>query len=39
MAAHTDGHGQYRLKLPPGKYRVFIAGCKSWISETSAAEE
>ena|ERR1700730_14568822 len=31
FTTHTDSGGKYRLNLPPGKYRVFIAGCKSWI--------
>ena len=31
FTTHTGRDGQYRLNLPPGKYRVLIAGCKSWI--------
>jgi hypothetical protein len=33
---HTGSDGVYRLSLPPGKYRVNITGCKSWIGETSS---
>lgn len=35
FTTHTDSAGQYRLNLPPGKYRVFIAGCKTWTPETN----
>jgi hypothetical protein len=34
FTAHTDSAGQYRLDLPPGRYRAIIQGCKSWPSES-----
>lgn len=35
FTTHTDSAGHYRLNLPPGTYRVLIAGCKSWPRETT----
>ena len=34
FTTHTDGAGQYRLDLPPGRYRAIIQGCKSWPNES-----
>ena len=34
FTAHTNSAGQYRLDLPPGRYRAIIQGCKSWPSES-----
>jgi hypothetical protein len=35
FTTHTGSDGRYRLSLPPGKYRLIIAGCRSWIPETN----
>jgi hypothetical protein len=35
FTTHTDSGGRYRLNLPPGTYRVLIAGCKSWTREST----
>jgi hypothetical protein len=35
FTTHTDSGGRYRLNLPPGTYRVLIAGCKRWTFETT----
>ncbi len=35
FTTHSGSDGQYRPSLPPGKYRLIIAGCKSWIPETN----
>jgi hypothetical protein len=30
FTTNTDSSGQYRLDLPPGRYRAIVRGCKSW---------
>jgi hypothetical protein len=35
-ATHTGSDGVYRLSLPPGTYRVIIAGCKRWTFATTS---
>src|ERR1700686_4725429 len=35
FTTHTDSGGRYWLSLPPGTYRVLIAGCKRWIFEST----
>ena len=35
FATHTNSEGLFRLNLPPGTYRVIIAGCKSWPFEST----
>jgi hypothetical protein len=30
FTTHTDSDGQYRIDLPPGRYRAIMQGCKSW---------
>jgi hypothetical protein len=35
FATHTNSEGLFRLNLPPGTYRVIIAGCNSWPLEST----